>query len=103
VAQSIVDETAARNAGLELLGDIGVVVGATGEYDLDLTALNGAVLTPGLGAQGATPADIAARFTRVSGTVLPTASRSVLRHGPDAWGLRSAVRALREELLAAGA
>jgi orotidine-5'-phosphate decarboxylase len=102
VAQTIVDEVAARNAGLDPLGDVGVVVGATGEYDLDLTGLNGAVLAPGLGAQGATPADIAARFTHVGGTVLPTASRSVLRHGPDGAGLRAAVSQLRDELRDAG-
>jgi orotidine-5'-phosphate decarboxylase len=102
VAQSIVDEVAARNAGLDPLGDMGVVVGATGEYDLDLTGLNGAVLAPGLGAQGATPADIAARFAHVGGAVLPTASRSVLRHGPDGAGLRTAVSRLRDELRDAG-
>jgi orotidine-5'-phosphate decarboxylase len=103
VAQTVVDEVAARNAGLEPLGDVGVVVGATGEYDLDLSGLNGAVLAPGLGAQGATPADIAARFTRVGGIVVPTASRSVLRHGPPAAGLRAAVARLRDELAGAGA
>jgi orotidine-5'-phosphate decarboxylase len=102
VAQAIVDEVAARNVGLDPLGDVGVVVGATGEYDLDLTAVNGPVLAPGLGAQGATPADIAARFTGVSGTVLPTVSRSVLRHGPEAGALRAAVGRLRDELAAAG-
>jgi orotidine-5'-phosphate decarboxylase len=98
VAQTIVDEVAARNAGLKPLGDVGVVVGATGEYALDLGGLNGPVLAPGLGAQGATPADIAARFTRVAGTVLPTASRSVLRRGPDPSALRAAVSELRDEL-----
>ncbi|HTK66305.1 MAG TPA: orotidine-5'-phosphate decarboxylase [Pseudonocardia sp.] len=98
VAQTVVDEVSARNIGADPLGDVGVVVGATGEYHLDLAALNGPVLAPGLGAQGATPTDIAARFTGVSGTVLPTASRSVLRHGPGAASLRAAVRELRDEL-----
>ena len=102
VAQTVVDDVAARNAGADPLGDVGVVVGATGEYELDLGALNGPVLAPGLGAQGATPADIAARFTGVTGTVLPAASRSVLRRGPAPQGLRAAVLELREELLKAG-
>lgn len=102
VAQTVIDEVAARNDGADPVGDVGVVIGATGEYDLDLSVLNGPVLAPGLGAQGATPADIAARFTGVSGTVLPTASRSVLRHGPGAASLRAAVGELRGELAEAG-
>jgi orotidine-5'-phosphate decarboxylase len=97
-AQVIVDEAAARNAGAEPLGDVGVVVGATAEHDLDLAGLNAAVLAPGLGAQGAGPADIAARFAGVRGLVLPAASRSVLRAGPDGAALRSVAAALRDEL-----
>jgi orotidine-5'-phosphate decarboxylase len=98
VAQAIVDGAAARNEGASPLGDVGVVVGATIDHDLDLTALNGPVLAPGLGAQGAGPADIAARFASVNGLVLPTASRSVLRAGPPAAALRAAAEALRDEL-----
>ncbi|WP_308259010.1 orotidine-5'-phosphate decarboxylase [Pseudonocardia sp. H11422] len=98
VAQTIVDGAAALNAGAEPLGDVGVVVGATTERGLDLRALNGAVLAPGLGAQGAGPADLATRFAGVGGLVLPTASRSVLRHGPDPAAVRGAAEALRDEL-----
>ena len=58
------------------------MVGATADHGLDLSALSGAVLAPGLGAQGATPADLAARFAGVRGVVLPAASRSVLAAGP---------------------
>lgn len=71
VAQAIVDGVAARNAGAAPLGSVGVVVGATIDHGLDLTALNGPVLAPGLGAQGAGPADVAARFADVNGLVLP--------------------------------
>ena len=99
-AQTIVDAAAARNAGVEPLGDVGVVIGATMDHGLDLSALNGAVLAPGLGAQGAGPADIAARFAGARGIVLPTASRSVLRAGPDPVALRGAAHALRDELAA---
>ncbi|NMH90907.1 orotidine-5'-phosphate decarboxylase [Pseudonocardia bannensis] len=98
VAQTVVDGAAALNAGVEPLGDVGVVVGATAEHGLELGALNGAVLAPGLGAQGAGPGDLAARFAGVDGLVLPTASRSVLRHGPDPAALRGAAEALRDEL-----
>lgn len=101
VAQSIVDAAAARNAGAEPLGDVGVVVGATIDHGLDLSALNGAVLAPGLGAQGAGPADIAVRFAGLAGIVLPSASRSVLKAGPDAAVLRAAAETLRDELAAA--
>jgi orotidine-5'-phosphate decarboxylase len=98
VAQAVVDAAAARNAGLSPCGDVGVVVGATGEHGLHLSELNGPVLAPGLGVQGATPADLAVRFPLVGGPLLPTASRSVLRHGPDPAGLRGAVTELRDEL-----
>jgi orotidine-5'-phosphate decarboxylase len=100
-AQSVVDGAAARNAGAEPLGDVGVVVGATREHGLDLSALNGPVLAPGLGAQGAAPADIAGIFHGVRGVVLPAASRSVLRAGPDVADLRAAAEGLRDELAAA--
>jgi len=101
VAQGIVDEAAARNRGVAPLGGVGLVVGATADHGLDLAALNGPVLAPGLGAQGAGPADIAARFRGVRGPVLPSASRSVLAAGPDPLRLRSAAEALRDELAAA--
>ena len=124
VAQGIVDAAAAANrdalavaaarvqaqtgavelgdgCGLPALGPVGVVVGATAEHGLDLSELSGAVLAPGLGAQGATPADLAARFAGVRGVVLPAASRSVLAAGPDPAAIRAAAVALRDALVAA--
>jgi orotidine-5'-phosphate decarboxylase len=100
VAQVVVDEAAARNRGAAPSGGVGLVVGATADHGLDLTALNGPVLTPGLGAQGAGPADIATRFRDVRGLVLPSASRSVLAAGPDVAALRTAAGALRDALAA---
>ena len=97
----MVDGAAARNAAAP--GGVGVVVGATADHDLDLSALDGPVLAPGLGAQGAGPADVAARFAGVRGTVLPAASRSVLRAGPDPAALRAAAESLRDELAGARA
>ncbi|WP_242623471.1 orotidine-5'-phosphate decarboxylase [Pseudonocardia sediminis] len=102
VAQAIVDAAAAEGAGTSPLGQVGIVVGATAEHGLDLSALNGPVLVPGLGAQGAGPADIASRFREVGGTVLPAAARSVLRAGPDPSALRGAALALSDEIEAAG-
>jgi len=102
VAQTVVDGVAALNAGVAPLGHVGVVVGATIEHGLDLGALNGPVLAPGLGAQGAQAHDVAGLFAGVDGIVLPAAARSVLRHGPDPLALRAAAVALRDELVAAG-
>lgn len=113
-AQAMVDAAAARNAGAAGgvgdvgdvdvgVGDVGVVVGVTREHGLDLSALHGPVLVPGLGAQGATPADVVARFAGASGPVIPAAARSVLRAGPDVTGLRDAAGALADELAAAPA
>ncbi len=101
VAQSVVDAAAARNAGADPLGGVGVVIGATIDHGLDLSTLNGAVLAPGLGAQGAGPADIRVRFAGLQGIVLPSASRSVLQSGPAVPALRRVAETLRDELSAA--
>jgi orotidine-5'-phosphate decarboxylase len=71
-------------------GSFGVVVGATlPDMDVDLSALSGPVLAPGLGAQGGSPADLRRLFG--SGTVVvPTVSRDVLGAGPDPARLRAA-------------
>lgn len=103
VAEGIVAEAAARNRGATPLGAVGIVVGATADHGLDLATLNGPVLVPGLGAQGAEPADVAARFRDVDGLVLPSASRSVLTAGPDVGRLRGAAEALRDALAGATA
>jgi orotidine-5'-phosphate decarboxylase len=101
VAQSVVDGAAARNAGAAPFGDVGVVVGATQDHGLDLSALHGPVLAPGVGAQGAGPADVAGRFATVDGVVLPAAARSVLGAGPDVGALRTTALVLRDEIAAA--
>jgi orotidine-5'-phosphate decarboxylase len=101
VAQGIVDAAAERNAGADPMGDVGVVVGATVEATgLDLTRLNGPVLAPGLGAQGATAADLPRVFGAAARWVLPASSRDVLRHGPDVTALRAAGSRVRDELVA---
>jgi orotidine-5'-phosphate decarboxylase len=87
------------------LGSVGAVIGATmSPSAFDLAELRGPILAPGLGAQGASPADIAVRFAGCTvGTVLPSASRSVLSAGPDAGALRAAAEDLQEELRAVSA
>ncbi|MBM7772966.1 orotidine-5'-phosphate decarboxylase [Actinokineospora baliensis] len=107
VAQSIVDQAAARNAAQRAatgapLGSLGLVVGATvGSTGLDLSELGGPVLAPGLGAQGAGAAELAEVFGPTLPHVLPASARDVLRHGPDAAALRTAALRVRDELAAA--
>jgi orotidine-5'-phosphate decarboxylase len=98
VAQAMVNGAAAVNAGQAPLGSVGVVIGATHDHGLALGGLNGPVLAPGLGAQGGTPADLAARFAGVAGVVLPSVSRALLGKGPDQGALRAAARSWRAAL-----
>jgi len=83
------------------LGAVGAVVGATGGAPPEgIARLAGVVLAPGLGAQGATVADVARRFaTCARGSVLPVAARAVLAQGPTS--MRAAAERLRDELAAA--
>ncbi|MEU8251088.1 orotidine-5'-phosphate decarboxylase [Nonomuraea sp. NPDC048916] len=79
VAGQIFDGVAAANAGRAPLGPVGVVVGATlPSLDHPLDHLNGPILAPGLGAQGASPADLARLFGRARHAVVPSVSRAVL-------------------------
>jgi orotidine-5'-phosphate decarboxylase len=98
VAQSIVDDAASENEGAAPLGAVGVVIGATHRHGLDLTRLNGPVLVPGLGAQGATASDLRAAFGGRGHLVLPSTSRDVLRHGPDPASLRSCAEQVLADL-----
>ncbi|MFC7343763.1 orotidine-5'-phosphate decarboxylase [Saccharopolyspora griseoalba] len=97
IAQSIVDSAAESNRGKAPLGHVGVVAGATiPPGELDFSSLNGPILAPGLGAQGATLKDLKAVFGRALPNVLPTTSRDVLRHGPN--GLREAATRIKHDL-----
>ncbi len=98
VAQAIVDDAAAVNA--DGRGTVGLVVGATREHGLDLSALGGPILSPGLGAQGATAADLVDIFAGTADLLwlLPAASRSILRAGPDRAALAAATAATRDEI-----
>ncbi|HEX9088570.1 MAG TPA: orotidine-5'-phosphate decarboxylase [Arthrobacter sp.] len=107
VARRIVRAAAAENqryAGE--LGSTGLVVGATvgsalTDLDLDLAAVRGPILAPGLGAQGATAADLRRTFGSAYGQVLGTSSRDILGAGPRIQDLQDAARRTLEELRAA--
>jgi orotidine-5'-phosphate decarboxylase len=93
VAQTVLEAVAAENAGASPLGSVGVVVGATisgAGREHVLSGLNGPLLAPGFGAQGATAADLRAVFGLAIGDVLPSSSRQVLAGGPTVSGLRAA-------------
>lgn len=105
VAQSVVDAAARRNAGADPLGAVGVVIGATrGSASdvpgLELDGLNGPILAPGLGAQGATVADLPRVFGAAVRHVLPATAREVLGRGPDPAALREAALRVRDEAAA---
>jgi orotidine-5'-phosphate decarboxylase len=88
------------------IGPIGAVVGPTRvDPALDLVAANGIFLAPGVGMQGATPADVAEVFAACPDRVIPSASRSLLVNGSDVARLHDAVGTLANEfyqLLTAG-
>ncbi|GAA2715752.1 orotidine-5'-phosphate decarboxylase [Micromonospora olivasterospora] len=91
VAQAVIDQIAQLNRDAEPLGSYGLVVGATvGDTGHDLSAVRGPLLAPGLGAQGATAADLRTVFGSSLPWVLPSYSREVLHAGPDAAALRAA-------------
>jgi orotidine-5'-phosphate decarboxylase len=98
VGQVVVEE-AARHNPAGALGSVGVVVGATiGRTGVDFSGLNGSILAPGLGAQGATAADLAEVFGPATSLVLPTTSREVMAAGPDRVGLQAAAARIRGEM-----
>ncbi|MFE7588575.1 orotidine-5'-phosphate decarboxylase [Kitasatospora sp. NPDC057512] len=90
VAASVLRQLAAENEGAAPLGSFGAVVGATlADAGVDL-AINGPLLAPGIGAQGATMADLPRVFGASVTNVVPSVSRDVLKHGPSVPALRAA-------------
>jgi orotidine-5'-phosphate decarboxylase len=80
------------------IGPVGAVIGPVrGLPELDLAGAGGLFLAPGIGAQGATPQDVAEVFAACPDRVMPSASRSLLAAGPDEARLRGAVAALAAE------
>lgn len=98
VAGTMLSHLRALNTGETPMGSFGAVVGATiGETGEDLD-INGPLLVPGYGAQGGTVADIRRIFGSAARHALPSSSRELLRHGPDATALSAAARRASEEL-----
>ncbi len=102
VGATMLGHLAAENAGASPMGSFGAVVGATlgdlSSYELDI---NGPLLAPGIGAQGATPADLPSVFGSAVRNVVPNVSRGVLRHGPSVPALRAAAERFADEVRSA--
>ncbi|HEY8103017.1 MAG TPA: orotidine-5'-phosphate decarboxylase [Gaiellaceae bacterium] len=92
--------------GADLIGDrglssVGAVVGATAPRavaEARKLLPRSVLLLPGVGAQGATPADVARAFTSGPASALVTASRSVIyafRAGNDDWRAAAGAEAAR--------
>lgn len=112
VAGLIAREAAVRNvrelegSPADALGSVGLVVGATigdaaQRLGVDLAAVRGPLLAPGVGAQGGRPEDLERVFGAARRTVLASASREVLAAGPGTADLRSAARRLADAVAAA--
>ena len=110
VAAQMVQAAAAENAvnspAAGTLGSVGLVVGGTvgttvlAGLGLDLAASRAPLLAPGLGAQGATAADLRRTFGNAYANVLGTSSRGILAAGPDTRLLRDAAARTVGELAA---
>ncbi|MFH8992318.1 orotidine-5'-phosphate decarboxylase [Streptomyces sp. NPDC017940] len=102
IGATMLGHLAAENAGAAPMGSYGAVVGATlgdlSTFDLDV---NGPLLAPGIGAQGATPADLPRVFGAAVRNVVPNVSRGVLTAGPDAGALRDAAARFADEVRSA--
>lgn len=100
IAQGVVDECAAFNVEAQKAnkpGDVGVVVGATLDNPPHLDALNGPVLLPGVGAQGAGPEQVHGIVSARPSLGFANVSRAVLEQGPDVADLRKAVAQVAAE------
>lgn len=103
VAAGVATAVAEQNVGASPLGSFGLVLGATigsavQDLEIDLAAVNGPLLAPGIGAQGAQAAELLDVFGAARDRVLATTSRGVLWHGPDARALRAAAEGARDEI-----
>lgn len=102
VAQRVCEEITAFNARVHpdaKFGSVGAVVGATcDDADQTCAALpRSYILAPGVGAQGATFADVVRRMPSAKGRVLPSVSRAIFANGGSVEDLRQTIRSLRDE------
>jgi orotidine-5'-phosphate decarboxylase len=101
VAEGLADDISALNAALGPdLGPIGAVMGAT----IDAAGASvlarlpqSLILAPGVGAQGASIADLARRFGPAIRRTMPSVSRAILDQGPSPAALRESIDRFRDQ------
>lgn len=103
VAERIVAGAAADNAGAAPFGHVGLVVGATvgaaiHDLGLDLRGAGAPILAPGVGAQGAAPADLATTFAGLTERLVVPVSRALLSSGRSLDSLRHRMMQVRVQM-----
>ena len=88
VAYGIASTAQKHNAGIEGMGSVGLIIGATigqwiSDSGVDPSQFTGPILSPGYGWQGAEAKDLKTVFKGTKGNVLVTVSRFIAAHGPD--------------------
>lgn len=103
VEVDILSGVAALNARRDGRGTVGVVIGGTrAAPSFPLGELGGPVLVPGVGAQGASPDDVArATANCARASVLASVSRAISTAGPDRAALADAAARWRDATAAA--
>lgn len=102
VATSIAASVGDINQGASPMGDVGLVIGATTgnavrSLPIPLYVVNGPILAPGVGAQGAEVGQLPAIFGDSSRLVLTHQSRAVLMSGPFVEKLQGSIRVAAQE------
>lgn len=87
------------NEGIDGMGSVGLIIGATiGQWmkqsGVDPASFSGPILSPGYGWQGAEANDLKTVFRGTKGNVLVTVSRFIASHGPDISELSQATESI---------
>jgi orotidine-5'-phosphate decarboxylase len=103
VEDALLRDIAAWNATPGIpAGTVGAIIGATlAPSSFPLSQLGGVIVAPGMGAQGAGPAEVATLFAGCApGSVVASSSRGLLKAGPDPQRLALAAAQVQGELSA---
>lgn len=99
VAYGIASTAQKFNDGVDGMGSVGLIIGATigqwiNDSGVDPSKFTGPILSPGYGWQGAEAKDLKTVFKGTKGNVLVTVSRFIAAHGPDISALSQATEAI---------
>lgn len=99
VAYGIAHTAQKFNTGIDGMGSVGLIIGATigqwiDESGIDPSKFTGPILSPGYGWQGAEAKDLRTVFKGTKGNVLVTVSRFIAAHGPDIASLSKATETI---------